>query len=451
MRRSLTLLLLMAVGACDRAVDPVAPGPDYSAPVFSATMSEVSQDPTPSQAAVAQAVPGFGGYFLDESGAPTVYLTDTSRRPEAEQALAGFLASRGFAAADLRVRQGSYDYLQLEAWYNTAWPKALAVSGAVFSDLDEANNRLRFGAASTSAVLAVQSALALLGIPSAAMKVDQVAPIYQLATLRDRIRPAHGGLQLNFIVENTSPVSYLCTLGFNAVKDGVNSFVTNSHCTNVQGGSEIPTTYYQATRNTPDNIIGFEVDDPHYWISPDCPIPGFMCRYSDAARAEYAEGQEFAIGRVARPVLSNNPAHPDMLTIDAANPTFRIVEEQAYSVVGESANKVGRTTGWTSGLVTETCINSIVLGAAKPIIQLCQTRVQAGVDSGDSGSPVFRVRPDGNVVLQGILWGGSVSGTPSFVFSPMFGVERELGLLDTTDPISEPTKPGNGKGGGKKS
>lgn len=100
--------------------------------------------------------------------------------------------------------------------------------------------------------------------------------------------------------------------------------------------------------------------------------------------------------------------------------------------MGETANKVGRTTGWTYGPVIETCINSIVLGAEKPIIQLCQTRVRAGVDGGDSGSPVFR--PQGNSgrsTLLGILWGGSVSGEVTFVFSPMFNIERELGLLAT--------------------
>jgi hypothetical protein len=51
----------------------------------------------------------------------------------------------------------------------------------------------------------------------------------------------------------------------------------------------------------------------------------------------------------------------------------------------------------------------------------------------DSGSPVFR-RNGGssNVTVLGVLWGGSVDEeNPEFVYSPMFGIERELGALQT--------------------
>ncbi len=84
MRRLLALLLVVAISACERAPDPVAPDPGPSAPAYS--LDAVSQDPTPDQLAVAQAVPGFGGYFIDASGAPTVYLTDPAQRPAAEAA-----------------------------------------------------------------------------------------------------------------------------------------------------------------------------------------------------------------------------------------------------------------------------------------------------------------------------------------------------------------------------
>lgn len=235
-------------------------------------------------------------------------------------------------------------------------------------------------------------------------------------------------------MEAASPLIFNCTLGFNAIPvvEGTSSFIVNSHCSNVQGGSETPTDYYQPGRVAiipdPDNLIGVEVDDPHYWISPDCPVPGFMCRFSDAARAEYFEGVPFELGRIARPAARD----PSLgtLEVDDRKPTFRIVDKQPHSVIGEEANKVGRTTGWTFGPVIATCVNSIVLGAEKPIIQLCQSRVRAGVAGGDSGSPVFSLRSlgSGRATLLGILWGSNVEET-EFVFSPMFGIERELGLL----------------------
>jgi hypothetical protein len=427
--------------ACRDASAPRGSG----APADPLFQLSTSDDPTPDQMEVARAVPGFGGYFIDESGRPTVYLTDPSRSAEAAEALAGFLADRGFTASDLVVRQGDYDYLQLDAWHEQSWGAALAVSGAVFSDVDEASNRLRFGGVDAAAVAAMADAVASQGVPATAVIVEQTAPVEQLVTLRDRVRPVHGGYQINFFASPVTAVSFVCTLGFNAVKNGVNSFIVNSHCTNVQGGTETPTDYYQPLRGgnppNPNNFIGVEVEDPNYdpvTCATDF-LPGTVCRFSDAARAEYAEGQPFDLGRIARTTTRYQDTPRDangnrvpVLEVDAANPSFRINTESRRSVVGEEANKVGRTTGWTFGPVIQTCINTLVLGTVPPIIQRCQDRVRADVAGGDSGSPVFRwLGNSGNARLLGILWGGSVSGTVTFVFSPMHGIHRELGEFQT--------------------
>lgn len=432
---------VLALAACtDRPDAPLGlPGRPAAS-----TMQAVSQDPTPDQMAVAQVVPTFGGYFLDAAGRPAVYLGDARYRPEAEQALASFLADRGFSAQDLRVRQGAYDWQQLDAWYEQAWRQVLGVSGAVFTDMDEGSNRLRFGGTTDAAVAAIRDVLAQAGVPTAASIVELTAPIERLVTLRDRVRPVHGGYQINFAATDpVNTVSFLCTLGFNVVKNGVNSFMTNSHCTNHQGGTTPGTDYYQPLRDpdgnrivNPENFIGREVEDPEYdpiSCAEDF-IPGSVCRYSDAARAEYAANQPFALGRIARTVAryQDRPATGAVLDVDPVNPSFRINGESRRSVLGEEADKVGRTTGWTFGPVIQTCINTLVLGTVPPIIQRCQDRVRADVAGGDSGSPVFRwLGTSGNVRLLGILWGGSVSGTVTFVFSPMHGIHMELGDFQT--------------------
>jgi hypothetical protein len=89
-------------------------------------------------------------------------------------------------------------------------------------------------------------------------------------------------------------------------------------------------------------------------------------------------------------------------------------------------NKVGRTTGWTQGKVTNKCVNVSVSGTK--IVQLCQTLVSAHLGAGDSGSPVFK--GTSSITLTGILWGGNSSGT-QFVFSPISNIEKELGALTT--------------------
>ncbi len=104
-RLSLVAAGAVLIGACRETPAPTAP-----IGINASISSQLSQQETPDQMDVALQVPGFGGYFIDETGAPTVWLTDTSRRAEAAQALSGFLASFGWTAADLRVRQADYDY-----------------------------------------------------------------------------------------------------------------------------------------------------------------------------------------------------------------------------------------------------------------------------------------------------------------------------------------------------
>jgi hypothetical protein len=225
-------------------------------------------------------------------------------------------------------------------------------------------------------------------------------------------------------------VSLLCTLGFNAVRFGVNSFITCSHCTNVEGGEDTPTDYYQNLMSGgAANFIGTEVDDPQ-WTSQlnlDCPPP-FQCRYSDAARVQYAPGVDQTLGRIARVDEVTTSIDDTLHTIAGY---FTIKAERADPVQGEIANKVGRTTGWTLGPTTETCTDVLALGTNH--IRLCQAIVSALVDGGDSGSPVFFRKNEGSyITLLGILWGGSTDeSNPEFVYSPMSGVERELGDLKT--------------------
>ena len=98
--------------------------------------------------------------------------------------------------------------------------------------------------------------------------------------------------------------------------------------------------------------------------------------------------------------------------------------------MGATVNKVGRTTGWTAGQVTATCVDVLVLGSLNA--DLCQDVVSAGVGAGDSGSAVFAITSGNDVQLRGILWGGNLDGT-SFVYSPIANIERadELGPIST--------------------
>ena len=130
------------------------------------------------------------------------------------------------------------------------------------------------------------------------------------------------------------------------------------------------------------------------------------------------------IGKIARTTGLGS------LTIDPANPTFTI-NARGIANKDASVDKVGRTTGWTRGTVSNTCVDTGVQGST--IVLLCQTFVTSSnviVQGGDSGSPVFAIGSGGNVTLLGGLWGGNQSGT-QFVYSPIANIEAELGVLDT--------------------
>lgn len=397
---------VLLASACSDTTRPTSPA---DSPADAGSIGALQQPDDP--VALARQVPGFGGFFFDEQGVPTIYLKEVGLRGTAERALQPFLSVRGLNASALRVRRADYDWASLERWQEQASTQALSMRGTVYVDADEARNRIKIGVERGMSGAQVRAALARAGVPASAALVEEVEPVTFAATLQSQVRPVPGGVQINF-------PGFLCTLGFNARKGSQRSFITNSHCTNVQGGNE-GTPYWQPTQGTAPAQIATEVDDPRYRRGNGCPA-GRRCRRSDAARATYANGTASTLGSIARTTGPNNGS----LTI-AGN--FSIAAEGA-PVVGQTANKVGRTTGWTRGGITNTCVNVNVSGSN--ITQLCQTIVSAGVGGGDSGSPVF-LRPGAgnNVTLLGILWGGSGSGT--FVFSPMSNVESELGALTT--------------------
>src|SRR5262245_38214164 len=67
----------------------------------------------PSEADFVRQVPGFGGFFLDANGTPTVYLVPGTSRSPADRMLAGYLKARGLAPTGARVLEGRYHWQEL--------------------------------------------------------------------------------------------------------------------------------------------------------------------------------------------------------------------------------------------------------------------------------------------------------------------------------------------------
>jgi hypothetical protein len=386
----------------------VSPGPAQANEV------ETSDDRL---AAVAKEIPDFGGMFFDQSGTMQVYLV--GQKGSAPESLISTLdevitreVGKGerLSSNGMEVIEGQYGFLDLYNWQQQMSPVILTLPGVVFTDIAEDVNRLRIGISdSPGKVDELGKYLSNLGIPSEAVLFSEAKPVFP--ELRNVRRPLRGGLQINF-------GGFLCTLGFPAVRGGITGFVTNSHCTNTQGGVE-GTVYHQPSASGTANRIGQEVADPTYFTGGSCPA-GRRCRFSDSsfARVPHPSGPAVAtaLGTIARPAVGS-------FTWNGVD-TFTITAEAA-PVVGQAVTKVGRTTGRTAGTIQQTCANFNVSGST--ITQLCQSRASFASAGGDSGSPVFRITALPNVTLVGIHWG---SGG---VFSPITGIQMagELGAVTT--------------------
>lgn len=389
--------------------------------------------PEDPQLGYARAITGFGGFFLDKQGLPTVYLRDPGQRPAAEKALAETLRSFGLAPADLHVLQGQYDYLQLHEWFDSVSGEVFSESGVVFVDVDEGANRLHVGVQSAEDRAAVTGALSRLGIPPEAAVIDVTRPFVPFISLIQAVRPALGGLRIA-----RAPTFAQCSLGFNVMltqkgstRDHRRSFITNSHCTNTPGGTE-ETQYSQGS----GSLLGTEVDDPVYhsrgsvWIPSPCPR-GRKCRFSDSARVLYSSDVPSAEAGIARTTeITGDPPLPGGTGELRINGTFRISAERSQPVKGMTLHKVGSFSGWTVGKVTKTCAHLGVNIDGEKFFFFCQGVADGIAVHGDSGSPVFEVGapPFRDVTLNGILLGGNGE---EFAYSPMANIERELGKLTT--------------------
>jgi hypothetical protein len=367
---------------------------------------------------VAKQVPGFGGMFFDQDGTLQVYMAGQKEPLSAtSMAFLGDVLAREFGNGErlssrgMEIREGKFDFLTLHGWHQQMSPEVLDIPGVVSTDIDESENQLRIGITDEPGLMEeVKNHLSKLGLPDDAVMIRQEKPIEQY--LRSRRRPLRGGLQVNF-------GNFLCTLGFIAVRNGVNGYVTNSHCTTTQGGVQ-NTVHHQPSASGTTNRVGIEIADPTYFSGSGCPA-GRVCRRSDSSFIQVPHPSGPAVttarGTIARPAVNS-------FTWNGVD-IFNITSEGS-ALVGQAVTKVGRTTGRTAGTVSQTCVNTNVSGTN--ITQLCQTFANYGNAGGDSGSPVFRITTLPNVVLVGINWGGN--GTTS-VFSPITQIQQELGALNT--------------------
>jgi hypothetical protein len=134
----------------------------------------------------------------------------------------------------------------------------------------------------------------------------------------------------------------------------------------------------------------------------------------------------FLIGVIARPPswVQGLADVPGSLT---ATGTMQVAATKLWAVEGEVVEKVGRTNGWTVGVVTKTCDTANYSFQGRDVRVVCSDQATINSDPGDSGAPVFqRLDSDANqIVMLGITTGRPGPGARG-IYSSLNQMRQEM-------------------------
>lgn len=389
---------------------------------------------------------GFGGFFVDSSGAPFVWATRASGNfSVAEQLPPAIRAAISPDRLERATRlEAAYRFTELVAYQELAVSALRSEPSLVATDADERVNRLRVVLTDMKYADNVFASLEAAGVPRGAVLLERGERAFAAASLRDKVRPTGGGLQVRTRrVGWYGTLDYTCTLGFNVTlaSNSQRYALYNSHCTGSLDGAT-GVVVYQRQVDSRDVIGSVEINPAWTLTDPLCGTTA-TCRYSDAALVRSSLGASSTPSKIIYPCSwSANPTLPG--TVDRCGATATV--DNAATVfpwVGQILQKVGRTSGWTVGSVLSTCVyrvsNFIEAGNTNytPNMSLCSDEVSAYADLMDSGSPVFYhptliggavVAPMG--ILRTVIADFSTPGSVrSYLFSRRQMIELDVGNL----------------------
>lgn len=386
-------------------------------------------------AALRASIKEYVGLAKGREGTVFLTLSQGANRDEA----ANIARQAWFETSGKEARLPNFEFVEAAATpeelqeARIAMRDVLAIKGVVFLDLDESCGCIVVGAVDKEVNPGIASFIKERGINMRWVRIVQT-PEYRLtaAALTDKFRPTMGGQQIRTVGNS-------CTLGLPVYSWDMHNegILTASHCTQGPQGQNWATDFFQGPSSA-DFIAGESLDLGLFDNTkhPECPA-GRFCRFSDAVYAHYGVANAGIRGRISRPTnLCNQTPFPCFLTLDRPTDDIRIAYATAGMFTGMEVDKIGMRSGWTRGPITNTCVDVNVVevdasGTVNPtnMTMLCQSLVATIAQPGDSGAPVFEYYTGydaGN--FAGILWGANLSFN-SMVFSPIDGIEKDLGMF----------------------
>lgn len=403
----------------------------------------------------ASEIPKFGGLFFENRG-ETLVLQVTDKSEVKEQKIANKARNyisqeamnlvkgvrRGIDEIDVDIRNAEFKYSKLVKWFDNVHNEIIRAEGVTLASISQRDNQLRVGIIQDKYKQNIHDILQEKNVPEEAVKIDITGEIKKdissstssSNTLRDKVRPLVGGLEINGYEDvGGQQVAGTCTFSFNIYWQNKRHWITNSHCTKQRWDENPDDDYYQSSLlDGSDAKIGYEVFDPSGYNFCG---PYAHCRDSDAAILKLQDDVNWNFGKIARTTQAAGPGEGSgSIEIEENNPYFTITDDrdEADFVTGIPVEKVGRTTGWTYGEIVDDCATIVFddddLTYPGGYSYLCQKLTNYHALGGDSGSPVFTIEnsSSGNVIINGVHWGRLIGGDQERIFSPIYGVYNDL-------------------------
>jgi hypothetical protein len=356
---------------------------------------------------------GFGGVYENEEG----NLVIISSNPENTRAAQNELVSElfemtetndglrnSYLSKEIKIQQGTYTFTDLAVYRDIIEKELLEAIPIVLTDVDERQNVVLIGLDenSNTSTTEVLSKVAQLGIPPEAIAFEHMAmPMLvigglpeleprkttMLPTLRNYVRPLAGGLQID------RPGA--CTLGipvwYGSPGNQTRGFLTASHCTAFVGINNNS----QWGQPLISSLIGAEQEDPPLI---NCGPGSSNCQLRDAALIDLNSAHDNSSNTLpGRVYLTDFSSSTGAGGLNVTGEKVSLTTQSPF--VGLDVNKVGRTTGWTTGEIVSTCVNTVTLvrhpDNVERITRLtCYIRANTPLNGGDSGSALFSIIND---------------------------------------------------------
>lgn len=415
--RCLLALAGMAVFAsCDQPEQaPSAPRPRASrltAPHIGSAFRRPAEDRL---VAIAQQDSEFAGYYLDRSHNLIVRVRDSTKFAHVASVVAAQISADHlglpprFNIGDVRVQRADYTFQQLSDWRDSVTKKVLgSVPGAFASGIDYLTNRVEIGVDRDQAQSAEQSAravLAALGAPPNAFEFRSgsrpVAPVAH--TTLHAAASTDAGVSLRAAapdvvagLETQRSTGTECSIGAILDWNSVRYALIASHCTATEFGADPGEDWYQPMSYRHIGQEGWDLAAGSY-------------RYSDVALIALDDTTPSLRGVIAR-TAERDSGRAGSIQIATDHPYFHVYTTSSDPVDGLEVDKVGRSTGWTYGVITDPCYDVTQTMSGKLIICTIKANIYGG--EGDSGASLFAWDGADGADLYGVSYAGlEVTGT----------------------------------------